>query len=51
MLGQVIKAREQEVEDWHALINKVDRNLRIVAIERPEGSQHSVMEITLQVGL
>jgi 6-hydroxytryprostatin B O-methyltransferase len=46
MMRQVMNAREREVEDWHALIGKVDETLRIVAIQRPEGSQHSVIEIT-----
>jgi 6-hydroxytryprostatin B O-methyltransferase len=46
MMRQVMNAREREVEDWQALIGKVDESLRIVAIRRPEGSQHSVIEIT-----
>ena len=46
MMRQVLNAREREVEDWHALIRKVDERLRIVAIRRPEGSQHSIIEIS-----
>lgn len=46
MMRQVLNAREREVEDWHALIRKVDEKLHIVAIRRPEGSQHSIIEIS-----
>ena len=46
MMRQVLlNAKEREVEDWHALIRNVDETLQIVAIRRPEGSQHSVIEI------
>ena len=45
MMRQVLKAKEREVEDWQALIHSVDEKLQIVAIRRPEGSQHSIMEI------
>ena len=44
-MRQVFNGKEREVEDWHALIRKVDETLQIVAIRRPEGSQHSVIEI------
>ena len=45
-MRQALNAKEREVEDWHALIRKVDEGLQIVAIRRPEGSQHSIIEIT-----
>ena len=44
-MRQVFNGKEREVEDWHALIRKVDETLQIVAIRRPEGSQHSIIEI------
>ena len=44
-MRQAFNAKEREVEDWHALIRKVDERLQIVAIRRPEGSQHSIIEI------
>lgn len=46
MMRQVLNAREREVEDWQALIRSVDKRLQIVAIRRPEGSQHSIIEIS-----
>lgn len=46
MMRQVLNAREREVEDWQALIRSVDERLKIVAIRRPEGSQHSIIEIS-----
>ena len=45
MMRQVLKAKEREVEDWQALIRSVDEKLQIIAIRRPEGSQHSIIEI------
>lgn len=39
-------AKEREADDWYALITKVDPPLSIQAIRRPEGCQHSVMEIS-----
>ena len=44
-MRQALNAKEREVEDWYKLIRKVDEGLQIVAIRRPEGSQHSVIEI------
>ena len=46
MMRQVLNAREREVEDWQALIRSVEERLQIVAIRRPEGSQHSIIEIS-----
>lgn len=46
MMRQVMNAREREVEDWYALVEKVDKSLRIAGIHRPEGSQHSIIEVT-----
>lgn len=45
-MKQVLNAREREVEDWSSLIHQVDSRLKIVAIRRPEGSQHSIIEIS-----
>ena len=45
MMRQVLRAKEREVEDWHALVHSVDKGLQIVGIRRPEGSQHSIIEI------
>lgn len=45
MMREVMNAKEREVEDWYSLVGKVDKNLEIRAIRRPEGSQHSVIEI------
>ena len=46
MMRQVLNAKEREVEDWQALIRSVDERLQIIAIRRPEGSQHSIIEIS-----
>ena len=46
MMRQVFNGRERELEDWQALIRSVDERLQIVAIRRPEGSQHSIIEIS-----
>ena len=46
MMRQVLNAKEREVEDWNELVRKVSQELRIVAIRRPEGSQHSIIEIS-----
>lgn len=45
-MRQLVNAKEREVEDWHALIRRADETLQIVAIRHPEGSLHSVIEIT-----
>ncbi|KAL9094496.1 MAG: hypothetical protein Q9165_003346 [Trypethelium subeluteriae] len=50
-MRQVLNAKEREVEDWHALVREVDEQLRIVAIQRPEGSQHSIIEISRSTAL
>ena len=49
MMRQVLNAREREVEDWNKLMREVDERLRVVAIRRPEGSQHSIIEISRSV--
>ncbi|KAL9045147.1 MAG: hypothetical protein Q9214_001770 [Letrouitia sp. 1 TL-2023] len=46
MMRQVLNAKEREVEDWQALIRRVDERMKIVAVRRPEGSQHSIIEIS-----
>ncbi|KAI9707017.1 MAG: hypothetical protein M1820_004605 [Bogoriella megaspora] len=45
MMRQVLNAKEREVEDWHMLVEKVDKDLRVMSIRRPQGSQHSIIEI------
>ncbi|KAL9079180.1 MAG: hypothetical protein Q9157_001931 [Trypethelium eluteriae] len=50
-MRQVVNAKEREVEDWQALVRKVDEGLRIVAIRHPEGSQHSIIEISRSTSL
>ena len=47
-MKQVLNAREREVEDWRSLILGVDPNLKIRAIRRPHGCQHSVIELGLE---
>ena len=44
-MRQVLNARERELEDWNALVASADGNLSIVAVRRPEGCLHSVIEI------
>ncbi|KAK3307257.1 O-methyltransferase-domain-containing protein [Chaetomium strumarium] len=44
-MRQVFNARERETSDWYDLIRKVDPPLSIKAIRRPDGSQHSVIEV------
>jgi 6-hydroxytryprostatin B O-methyltransferase len=46
-MRQVFNAKERETGDWHNLVQKVDPPLRIKAIKRPDGSQHSVVEVAL----
>lgn len=38
-------SREREASDWYELIEKVSPDLAIHAIQRPEGAQHSVIEV------
>ncbi|KAK8123849.1 hypothetical protein PG999_003767 [Apiospora kogelbergensis] len=40
-------AKERETDDWYRLVAQVDPPLAIRAIQRPEGCQHSVVEISL----
>ncbi|KAF4414984.1 Sterigmatocystin 8-O-methyltransferase [Fusarium acutatum] len=44
---QCFNAQEREVEEWNALLTKADPRLKIQAIERPAGSELSVIEATL----
>ena len=46
MMRQVLNARERDLEDLQANIRSVEESLQIVAIRRPEGSQHSIIEIS-----
>ncbi|KAM0563080.1 hypothetical protein ACHAPJ_001926 [Fusarium lateritium] len=45
---QAFNAKEREVEEWSALLTKADPRLKIRAIERPAGSELSVIEATLE---
>ncbi|KAF5623014.1 sterigmatocystin 8-O-methyltransferase [Fusarium sp. NRRL 52700] len=45
---QCFNAQEREVEEWDALLTKADPRLKIRAIERPAGSELSVIEATLE---
>lgn len=47
---ETFNAKEREVEDWHALVGAVDPRLGIRAIRRPDGCQHSVIEVAFQDG-
>ncbi|KAM0438573.1 hypothetical protein ACHAPT_001325 [Fusarium lateritium] len=44
---QAFNAKERETEEWRALLSKADPRLTIRAIERPAGSELSVIEATL----
>ncbi|KAG5746731.1 hypothetical protein H9Q72_011976 [Fusarium xylarioides] len=44
---QCFNAQEREVEEWNALLTKADPRLKIQAIERPAGSELSVIEAML----
>ncbi|KAG4255282.1 hypothetical protein FPRO04_03815 [Fusarium proliferatum] len=44
---QCFNAQEREVEEWKALLTKADPRLKIQAIERPAGSELSVIEAML----
>ncbi|KAJ4266108.1 fusarubin cluster-methyltransferase [Fusarium torreyae] len=45
---QAFNAKEREVEEWSALLAKADPRLKVRAIERPAGSELSVIEATLE---
>ncbi|RGP80520.1 fusarubin cluster-methyltransferase [Fusarium longipes] len=45
---QTFNAKEREVEQWTALLTKADPRLKIRAIERPAGSELSVIEASLE---
>ncbi|KAF4965647.1 hypothetical protein FSARC_6584 [Fusarium sarcochroum] len=45
---QTFNAKEREVEEWSALLTKADPRLKVHAIERPAGSELSVIEATLE---
>jgi 6-hydroxytryprostatin B O-methyltransferase len=47
-MKQGLNASERELEDWHTLIRAVDPLLHIDAVVRPEGSQHSVLTLSLE---
>ncbi|KAF5010177.1 hypothetical protein FDECE_3670 [Fusarium decemcellulare] len=46
---QAFNAKERETEEWRALLTKADPRLSIRAIERPAGSELSVIEATLGI--
>lgn len=43
-------AKERETSDWYDLIQQADARLWIRAIRRPEGCQHSVIEVVIDDG-
>ncbi|QPC72284.1 hypothetical protein HYE68_003036 [Fusarium pseudograminearum] len=45
---QTFNAKEREVAEWAALLAKTDPRLKIRAIERPAGSELSVIEVVLE---
>nr|WOK04086.1 hypothetical protein [Fusarium meridionale] len=45
---QTFNAKEREVAEWAALLTKTDPRLKIRAIERPAGSELSVIEVILE---
>lgn len=45
---QTFNAKEREVEEWSALLCKADSRLKIRVIERPAGSELSVIEAVLE---
>jgi len=47
---QAFNAKEREVDEWRALLSKADPRLSIRAIERPPGSELSVIETALDGG-
>lgn len=44
-MTQTFNARERELSEWESLIAAVDERVAILGIRRPEGSQHSVIEV------
>jgi 6-hydroxytryprostatin B O-methyltransferase len=46
MMRQVLNAKEREAEDWYGLMHLADEGLQIEAIRCPEGSHHSIFEIS-----
>ncbi|KAK2010039.1 S-adenosyl-L-methionine-dependent methyltransferase [Colletotrichum eremochloae] len=44
-MTQTFNAREREASEWESLIAAVDERVAIRGIRRPEGSQHSVIEV------
>ncbi|KND95255.1 6-hydroxytryprostatin B O-methyltransferase [Tolypocladium ophioglossoides CBS 100239] len=49
-MKQVFNAKEREVDEWRALLTKADPRLSIRAIQRPGGSELSVIVATLGGG-
>ncbi|KAK5651494.1 hypothetical protein OQA88_11948 [Cercophora sp. LCS_1] len=43
---RLFNAKERDVDDWRSLITLADERFKITGINRPEGSQLSVIEVT-----
>lgn len=43
VMKQNFNAKEREIEEWEALME--ESGLRVVAVETPPGSQHSILEV------
>ncbi|KAL9618842.1 MAG: hypothetical protein Q9160_006501 [Pyrenula sp. 1 TL-2023] len=49
-MKQMFNAKEREIEEWYELVRSVDPQLRIVAMNRPEGSHFDIMELGIEGG-
>jgi 6-hydroxytryprostatin B O-methyltransferase len=45
---QTFNAKEREMEQWLELIKVVDCRIHVRKVRRPEGSQHSVLDVTFR---
>lgn len=44
-MRQVFNSHERELEDWHSLLERADKRLRIKDIQQPFGSVMSIIEV------
>lgn len=45
---QTFNAKEREMEQWLELIKLVDPRIQVREVRRPEGAQHSVLDVTFR---
>ncbi|KAF2993495.1 hypothetical protein E8E13_000351 [Curvularia kusanoi] len=45
---QTFNAKEREMEQWLELIRAVDPRIHVLHVRRPEGAQHSVLDVTFR---